>query len=544
MHVKLLRTAACVCLLLLVPAMLVGTRVVPLASSAGTAGNVLFHSSASGNATSAASGSLSVLTAFLAAGGIIAVGFAAGLIFERTRVPDLLILIFLGLFLGPVSATLFGISLVPLAVLQYVTPFFTTVALMIILFDGGLNLQLMEIARFLGVAGLQTGLAFVTTVFVTAFVTVAVLGYPWPVGLLLGAILGGTSSAVVIGVVRPLRASAEVKVILTLESVLTDVLCVVTVLALIELLQGGPGASVISVFSSLGRSFLVGIGVGLAFGFGWVLLLRRLEGKPFSYMLTVAVLFVAYATGELAGGSGAMPAFTLGLVLGNHRIVERRLGLRSRSVVDERIKQFHGEISFVVRTFFFVFLGVVFTFQFTGNWVVATPVPVLGLLNGTVWLFLVGIFLVFLGIVAVRIGVSWITARVHNKSPTQRRLLWSVMGRGLAAAVLASLPFTIPAFVAPSTTGEAYYASVLAPYETQFLNAAFFIILLTVVATTVGVVSSERALGRAAEVTRQPFYSPTVLELFKDLRVDDLEVNETPPSATPPSTGPVNRQHP
>jgi cell volume regulation protein A len=484
-----------------------------------------------------------VLTAFLAVGGIIAVGFAAGLIFERTRVPDLLILIFLGLVLGPVSATLFGIPLVPLAVLQYVTPYFTTVALMIILFDGGLNLQFTEIAKFLGVAGLQTGLAFVASVIVTAFVTVAVLGYPWPVGLMLGAILGGTSSAVVIGVVRPLRASPEVKVILTLESVLTDVLCVVTVLALIQLLQGGPGASMVSVFSSLGQSFLVGIGVGLAFGFGWLILLRRLEGKPFSYMLTVAILFVVYASGALAGGSGAMAAFTFGLVLGNHRTIERRFSLKSRSVVDERIRQFHGEIVFVVRTFFFVFLGVVFTFEFTGTWAVSTPVPLLDRLNGTFWLFLAGILVVFLGIVAVRFGVARITARVHHKSPTQRRLLWSVMGRGLAAAVLASLPFTISAFLAPSTPGETYYASVLAPYETQFLNAAFFIILLTVMATTLGVVSSERALGRAAEVTRQPFYSPTVLELFKDLRIDDLEVNETPPPASAPSNDPVDRRH-
>lgn len=140
-----------------------------------------------------------------------------------------------------------------------------------------------------------------------------------------------------------------------------------------------------------------------------------------------------------------------------------------------------------------------------------------------------GILLVFLGIVGVRMGVARVTARIHNKSPAQRRLLWSVMGRGLAAAVLASLPFTIPAFLSPATPGESYYASVLAPYETQFLNAAFFIILLTVVATTVGVVSSERALGRAAEVTRPALYGPTVLELFRELNLDEEEARETPP---------------
>lgn len=497
---------------------------------------------ANGNATAPAAGSVGVLTAFLAVGGIIAIGFAAGIIFDRTRVPDLLILIFLGVLLGPVASTFFGISLVPSTVLQFATPYFTAVALMIILFDGGLNLRIAGIAKYLGVAGLQTGLAFVATVFVIAFVTVAVLGYPWPVGLLLGAILGGTSSAVVIGVVRPLRATEETKVVLTLESVLTDVLCVVTVLALIELLRGGPSASVLPVFTSLGRSFLVAIAVGSAFGFGWFLLLRRLEGKPFAYMLTIAILFVVYATGELAGGSGAMASFTFGLILGNHKALQRRLSLKPRSVVDERIRQFHGEIAFVVRTFFFVFLGLVFSFQFTGSWYVSTQAPFLDQLNGTFWLFLLGILMVFAGIVAVRVLVARVTARVHQKGPAERRLLWSVMGRGLAAAVLASLPFTIPAFLSPSAPGDVYYASILAPYETQFLNAAFFVILLTVVATTAGVVSSERALGRAAEVVRPAPYSATVLELFRDLNLDDLEVKEAPPSAGTRPSEPRNRR--
>ena len=97
---------------------------------------------AGGNNTTSPAGSVGVLTAFLAIGGIIAIGFAAGLIFDRTRVPDLLILIFLGVLLGPVSTAFFGVSFVPSNVLEFLTPYFTAVALMIILFDGGLNLRL------------------------------------------------------------------------------------------------------------------------------------------------------------------------------------------------------------------------------------------------------------------------------------------------------------------------------------------------------------------------------------------------------------------
>ncbi len=442
------------------------------------------------------------LAAFLTVGAIIAIGFAAAWAFEKTRVPDILILIFLGLLLGPIALTYFGISFVPPGVLETATPYFTALALMFILFDGGLNLRLGQVVRRLGLVGFHTGLTFVLTIFAIAFVTVVVLGYDLYVGVLLGAILGGTSGAVVIGIVRVLRVSEETKVVLTLESVITDVLCVVTVLAMIELLRGGPGASPWIVLVGLGRAFLISLALGSLIGLGWLALLHRLEGKPFSYMLTIAVLFGAYALTELVGGSGAMGAFVFGLVLGNHASIGRRLKIQTGFVVDERIKQFHSELSFVIRTFFFVFLGLVFTLNISGQWRVSTSVPLLSTLNGTFALFFLGVLLIFLVIVGVRVLTARIVVAIHPKPPAERRVLWSLMGRGLAAAVLASLAFSIPAFESPATPGDTYYRGLMAPYQAQFLNIAFFIILLTVGLTTVGVFASERALGKVARPMR------------------------------------------
>src|SRR3990172_5137236 len=473
--------------------------------------------------------SVDLLTVFAAVGAIIAIGFTASLIFERTRIPDLLILIFLGLILGPVAALYLGITFVDPGVLAVATPYFTAVALMFILFDGGLNLRLKEVVRKLGVVGLHTGGTFILTLFGVAFVGFLVLGYPWLVALLLGTILGGTSGAVVIGIVRALRVSEDTKIILTLESVITDVLCVVTVLALIELLRGGPGASVSIVFADLGQAFAVSLVFGLAFGVGWLLLLGRLEKKPFSYMLTIAVLFVLYAFTETSGGSGAMASFVFGLVLGNHKAFERRIHLRTSFVVDDRIKQFHGELSFVIRTFFFVFLGVVFTFQFSGGWAVSTQLPALGIFNGTFALFFIGVVCIFVVIVAVRVLAARVTSRIHPKPPAERRVLWTVMGRGLAAAVLASLPFTIPAFTSPSSAGDLYFTNVIAPYESQFLNVAFFVILLTVGATTLGVAASERQLGRRATRVAAPDVDRTLLGFLHDMDLEELQVHESPP---------------
>lgn len=469
--------------------------------------------------------SVDVLTAFVAIGAIIAIGFTATLIFERTRIPDLLILIFLGVLLGPIALLYFGVSFVPAGVLELATPYFTALALMIILFDGGLNLPLMQIVRRIGVIGIHTGLAFVLTVFGVGFVAAWVLGFNLTVGLLLGAALGGTSSAVVIGIVRGLHVSEETKVILTLESVLTDVLCVVTVLALVELLRGGPGASIAIVFVELGQAFLVATALGLFFGLGWLVVLRRVERKPFAYMLTIAVLFILYGFSEASGGSGAMASFIFGLVLGNHVEFAKRLKVQARFFVDDRIKQFHSELSFVIRTFFFVFLGLSFAFQFGGAWAVSTGLPILRDYNATFTLFLSGVVILFLTIVVIRVVTARLTATLIGKLAGERRVLWSLMGRGLAAAVLASLPFTIRAFTAPTTAGDIYYQTLMAPYQVLFLNITFYIILLTVLATTFGVATFAR-VGAAAPA---PAADVRGLGFLSQWDLDDLQILEEPP---------------
>jgi cell volume regulation protein A len=370
---------------------------------------------------------------------------------------------------------------------------------MIILFDGGLNLRFHDLFRNLPVAGLHTLLTFTLTVAAVGAVTHMVLGYDLVVGLLLGSILGGTSGAVVIGIVRRLEVTGETKLILTVESVLTDVLCVITAISIIELLRSGPGSSPFIVLSGLFRAFFVALLFGFAVGIGWLILFRKVGRKPFSYMMTIAVLFAVYALAEISGGSGAMASFVFGLVLGNHAELARYLNLPANFIIDARIKQFHSELTFVVRAFFFVFLGLVFTFQLSGGWRVQTDLPVLRDLNGTFVLFLAGVLFIFLVIVGIRLVAANLVSYLRDKSRHDRRILWVMMGRGLAAAVLASLPFTLPAFTSPSTAADRAYQALMAPYQSQFLNVAFFIILLTVGVTTGGVAMAERAAANGRE---------------------------------------------
>jgi len=431
-----------------------------------------------------------IITAFVAVGAIIFVGFFASLVFERTKIPDLIWLIILGLVLGPVLAAFFQVSLIPSDLLRLVTPYFAALALMIILFDGGLNLNLREVVSHAGASVLHTAITWFGSVSVITLVSIVLLGYPFWIGVLLGAILGGTSSAVVIGVVRRMSIGEDSRTILILESTMTDVLCIIGALTVIGILRGG--GTLMGAIGGIATAFLVALGLGAIAGLLWLRVLSGMQGKPFGFMITIAALFLLYAGTEFLGGSGGMAALVFGLVLGNHGQIGKVFKVRAPFRVDDTFKQFHAEISFVIRTFFFVFLGFSFTLPFAVEWAVQSPLPVFSLLNNTFWLVLVAIVLVFLGIWGTRVLASVVTSRTRPTTSEDRKALTVVMGRGLAAAVLASVPFAISAFTDPTNAEYGSYHNTMAPFEIPFLTISFIIILMTVVATTAGVVAFER----------------------------------------------------
>ncbi len=75
---------------------------------------------------------MAYLEVFIATGGIILIGFLGSLFFDKTRIPDILILIVIGLFLGPEE-----MGLMTRSAIEDLVPVFSLAALIIILFDAG-----------------------------------------------------------------------------------------------------------------------------------------------------------------------------------------------------------------------------------------------------------------------------------------------------------------------------------------------------------------------------------------------------------------------
>lgn len=361
-------------------------------------------------------------------GAIILVGLAGEWVFKKTGVPSVLILIGVGIVLGP------GLKLVAPHAITSAAPYFGTLALLIILFDGGLNLKITKVIRETPFALLFTMLVFVVTAAVSAVIYRTLFGGAWTMAFLLGAILGGTTGAIVIPVVSQLKTiSDETKVLLSLESAFTDVFVVVVALALIGILKN-PSAGAGSMLPMVFHSFLDAILLAGLAGILWARFMGMLQGQPLSYMLTLAAILVLYNIAELVGGNGAITILLFGLVLGNmeaiiaktHHHIDRLVGLNLEAAnfaIDVFLKRLNEEISFLVRTFFYVLLGLIFDLSTLTPLVAASGL----LLFAAAW------------------GSRWAVTRIMAlRKPawnaTERRIIVAMIPRGLAAAVMAFVP--------------------------------------------------------------------------------------------------------
>ncbi|MBN2694785.1 cation:proton antiporter, partial [bacterium] len=337
-------------------------------------------------------------------------------LFERTGIPDVLLLMILGILAGPV------LGVVTPADFGKVGGIITTISLIVILFEGGTTLDIKNLTKAMGPT-LSIALAtFFASVFLATLFCYLILDFKILEGLMLGTIIGGTSSAVVVPLVRGLKMKEPVSTILILESAITDVLCIVFTIAFIQAAMGEAGETgklVGSIFASL----VVAAVIGVAGGFVWLLFLDKIRQFPNTIFTTFAFIFILYGMAEKLGFSGAITALSFGIALTNLKVntssVNKFSMLHTISHINEVEKTFYREMVFLLKTFFFIYLGISIKFD-----------------N-----FLLTIF-AFVLVVAIYVGRLFITKFVLNKNSTikEASLVSVMVPKGLAAAVLAGIP--------------------------------------------------------------------------------------------------------
>jgi cell volume regulation protein A len=289
---------------------------------------------------------------------LLIIGFIGDYLFKKISFPDILALLALGYIAGPV------LNIVNPAWVAPASPIIANLSLVIILFNGGLGLEFSQ-ARASAPRAIALALVgIVASMIAAAAFVYFVLDWELMSSLLLGAIVGGTAPAIVMPLIGRAKVSPEISSLLHIESALNGALVIVIALVILEVMTAGATGNVAPVIAkAIGMRFLIGLGIGGAAGFAWLWILTFIEGELYDDILTLAVLFLLYLAVESLQGSGAIFALVFGLILGNGMDFARFLRTKRTIEIHNTMMTFHSQISFIVKTFFFAYLGLMITFD-------------------------------------------------------------------------------------------------------------------------------------------------------------------------------------
>ena len=199
----------------------------------------------------------------LAAGVVIFLGVAGEAFFKKTGIPDVAFLMILGVIIGPV------LGIIQAEAVIQVVPYFAALALIIIMFDGGLNLDIKHIVKTAHYSFTLAIIGFILSVVIISLATHYVLEWTWLESILLASIVGGSSSAIVFGLVRNIRISEKAKSILSFESAVTDILATIIAFILFEAVLAGH-FDLQTLQETIGRAVVVGLVLGFGVGIPWM----------------------------------------------------------------------------------------------------------------------------------------------------------------------------------------------------------------------------------------------------------------------------------
>jgi cell volume regulation protein A len=260
-----------------------------------------------------------------------------------------------------------------------------------------------------------------------------------------------------------IKLSEKGSTLLRLESALNDILCIVLSLVVIEIITLGGTVDIPTIARSLASRFSIGAMLGIVVGIGWLTILKRIVKASYSYMLTLGIALLAYALSEVLGGSGALCSLLFGIMLGNEKVIYGILRMKKPpdQVVDPGLKRFESEIAFLLRAFFFVYIGLIVT------------LPKLTTV-------IAGIILA-LSLLLIRYGVVNV-ATIKSKLTQERGMMSALLTRGLASAVLATLTLQYADPVKYPNIGTSFQQ--LSPL---YISMTVVVILATALIATVGI---------------------------------------------------------
>ncbi|MEM0201015.1 MAG: cation:proton antiporter, partial [Candidatus Micrarchaeaceae archaeon] len=243
----------------------------------------------------------------------------------------------------------------------------SSIAIAFILFDVGLRinieeLELFKATRFFLPLSIATGI-------VLGIIIGLLTGWNPILSFIIGFSLAGPSSAIFPTLSRIARINPRLNNILVFESVASDSVQLIIPLILISLLQTN-AFSVTGIATSVFYFFVLSSILGVISAFIWTFLLHTFHeySKEYSWMLTITLVIANYGIATALGLNGAVTVFVFAIIFSNLPKLFKSFDKYFYNVKPEfdHIVGYQKEITFFISTFFFVYVGSIFSFN-TGS---------------------------------------------------------------------------------------------------------------------------------------------------------------------------------
>ena len=273
----------------------------------------------------------------------IAVGMLAQVLAQKIRLPSIVLLLGLGILVGPdgvgwIDTLAFGRGLEAIV----------TIAVALILFEGGLQLHYVDLAAVGRTVRNLVTVGAAVTVFGATVAAHFLVGFPWRLAILFGAIVSVTGPTVINPLLERVRVQRRLDTILRGEGLVIDPIGAIFAVVVLEFLMTADS----SIWTGM-REFALRMGLGAAVGLagGWILgrilRMRRLLADEIENLVVLAWVLALFAISErLAGESGLAAVVIAGMTVRRESIPRQH-----------QLRRFKGELSILFISLLFILLS-------------------------------------------------------------------------------------------------------------------------------------------------------------------------------------------
>jgi cell volume regulation protein A len=287
----------------------------------------------------------------LSGGLILAIGILTAFFAEKIRVPDVALLLVVGMALGPAA-----LGLVDIKADSALNEIILLFGASYILFDGGASLRFEVLKQIWITIVVIATVGLVITAAITGLAAYFVLGIPLVVALLLGSTIASTDPATLVPIFRQVKIRDRVAQTVMSESAFNDAMGAIITFGILAVATGAGEFSLKSSLLDLLKQSVIGIVGGCVFGYLAALLIAHEKWaflSEYAPVITLVAVLGAYLGAEGFHASGFMAVFASGIVLGN----KDWFGFKMEPEEARRLDEYIETTAFIMRVFIFILLG-------------------------------------------------------------------------------------------------------------------------------------------------------------------------------------------